>query len=129
MAYTISMPHLWHHREQSVLPTKNLANMERGPHMASMGGMLELHPNIIDVIRSTFQKHKAHEFCDTVEFFQTHCKMPNVSAHDAAIYAANDLITALTKPQPTNSIISIGDDEIVALQNWQPFFKPPSPNN
>ena len=42
--------------------------------------------------------------------------MPNMSAHDAAIYAANDLIMALTKPQPTNSFISIGDDQIVALQ-------------
>ena len=48
-------------------------------------------------------KTQGTRICDTVEFLPTHCKMPNVSAHDAAIYAANDLITALTKPQPTNS--------------------------
>ena len=44
-------------------------------------------------------KTQGTRICDTVEFFPTHCKMPNVSAYDAAIYAANDLITALTKPQ------------------------------
>ena len=61
--------------------------------------------------------------CDTVEFFPTHCKMPKVSAHDAAIYAANDLIMALTKPQPTNSFISIGDDQLVALRQLATIFQ------
>ena len=42
--------------------------------------------------------------------------MPKVSAHDAAIYAANDLITALTKPQPPNSFLLLGDNQMVALQ-------------
>ena len=49
--------------------------------------------------------------------------MPKVSAHDAAIYAANDLIMALTKPQPTNSFISIGDDQLVALQQLATIFQ------
>ena len=49
--------------------------------------------------------------------------MPNVSAHDAAIYAANDLIMALTKPQPKNSFISIGDDQIEALQKLASIFQ------
>ena len=49
--------------------------------------------------------------------------MPNVSAHDAAIYAANDLIMALTKPQPTNSFISIGEDQIAALQKLATIFQ------
>ena len=49
--------------------------------------------------------------------------MPNVSAHDAAIYAANDLIIALTKPQPTNSFISIGEDQIAALQILATIFQ------
>ena len=49
--------------------------------------------------------------------------MPNVSTHDGAIYAANDLITALTKPQPPNSILSIGDDQIVALQKLATIFQ------
>ena len=61
--------------------------------------------------------------CDTVEFFPTHCKLPNVSAHDAAIYAANDLIMALTKPQPPNSFLSIGDEQIVALQKLANIFQ------
>ena len=55
-------------------------------------------------------KTQGTRVCDTVEFFPTHCKMPNVSANDAAIYAANNLIKALTKPQPPDSFISIGDD-------------------
>ena len=46
----------------SVSRMKNLAKEENGPYMASMGGMSGLHPNIIDVIRSIFQKHKAHKF-------------------------------------------------------------------
>ena len=50
-------------------------------------------------------------------------QLPNVSAHDAAIYAANDLITALTKPQPPNSILSIGDEQIVALQKLGNIFQ------
>ena len=62
-------------------------------------------------------KTQGTQICDTVEFFPTHCKMPNVSAHDAAIYTANDLITALTKPQPTNSFISIGDDGPTKIGN------------
>ena len=49
--------------------------------------------------------------------------MPNVSANDAAIYAANDLIQALTKPQPPNSFISIGDDQIVALPQLATIFQ------
>ena len=60
-------------------------------------------------------KTQGTRVCDTVEFFPTHCKMPNVSANDAAIYAANDLIKTLTKPQPPDSFLSIGDDQIVAL--------------
>ena len=67
-------------------------------------------------------KTQGTRICDTVEFFPTHCKMPKVSAHDAAIYAANDLITALTKPQPTNSFISIVDDQLVALRQFATIF-------
>ena len=61
--------------------------------------------------------------CDTVEFFPTHCKMPNMSANDAAIYAANDLLKALTHPQPANSFISMGDDQIVALRQLATIFQ------
>ena len=68
-------------------------------------------------------KTQGTQICDTVEFFPTHCKMPKVSAHDAAIYAANDLITALTKPQPTNSFISIVDDQLVALRQFATIFQ------
>ena len=68
-------------------------------------------------------KTQGTRICDTVEFFPTHCKMPKVSANDAAIYAANDLITALTKPQPPNSFISIGDDQIVALRQLATIFQ------
>ena len=49
--------------------------------------------------------------------------MPKVSANDAAIYAANDLITALTKPQPPDSFILIGDDQIVALRQLATIFQ------
>ena len=49
--------------------------------------------------------------------------MPKVAAHDAAIYTANDLIMALTEPQPTNSFILIGDDKIVALRPLATIFQ------
>ena len=68
-------------------------------------------------------KTQGTRVCDTVEFFPTHYKMPNVSANDAAIYAANDLIKALTNPQPPNSFISIGDDQIVALRQLATIFQ------
>ena len=68
-------------------------------------------------------KTQGTQICDTVEFFPTHCKMPKVSANDAAIYAANDLITALTKPQPPNSFISISDDQMVALRQLATIFQ------
>ena len=61
--------------------------------------------------------------CDTVEFVPTHCKMPNVSANDAAIYAANDLIKALTKPPPPDSFISIVDNQIVAQRQLATIFQ------
>ena len=35
-------------------------------------------------------KTQGTRICDTVEFFPTHCKMSNVTSHDAVIYAAND---------------------------------------
>ena len=92
------------------------------PH-GQHGWYVGLHPNIIDVTRINIPKTQGTQICDTVEFFSTHCKMPNVSAHDAAIYAANDLIMALTKPQPTNSFILIGDDQIVALQKLATIFQ------
>ena len=68
-------------------------------------------------------KTQGTRICDTVEFFPTHCKMPTVSSHDAVIYAANDLITALTKPQPPNSVISMGDDQLVALRKLATIFQ------
>ena len=46
-----------------------------------------------------------------------------MSAHDAAIYTASDLITVLTKPQPPNSFLSIGDEQIVALQKLANIFQ------
>ena len=68
-------------------------------------------------------KTQGTRICDTVEFFPTHCKMPNMSSHDAVIYTANDIITALTKPQPSNSVISIGDDQLVALRKLAAIFQ------
>ena len=68
-------------------------------------------------------KTQGTQICDTVEFFPTHCKMPKVSANDAAIYAANDLIMALTKPQPPNSFISFGYDQMVALRQLATIFQ------
>ena len=49
--------------------------------------------------------------------------MPRVSTHDAVLYAANDLITALTKPQLNHSGISIGYDQIVALRKLATIFQ------
>ena len=49
--------------------------------------------------------------------------MPRVSSHDAVLYAANDLITALTKPQLNNSGVSIGDDQIVAIRKLATIFQ------
>ena len=68
-------------------------------------------------------KTQGTRICDTVEFFPTHCQMPYVSSHDAVLYAANDLITALTKPQLTKSGISVGDDQIVALRKLATIFQ------
>ena len=49
--------------------------------------------------------------------------MPQVTTNDAAIYAANDLITALTKPQPPNSFLSLGNDQLAALQQLATIFQ------
>ena len=68
-------------------------------------------------------KTQGTRICDTVEFFPTHCNMPQVTANDAAIYAANDLITALTKPQPPNSFLSLGNDQLAALQQLATIFQ------
>ena len=68
-------------------------------------------------------KTQSTRICDTVEFFPTHCQMPHVTAHDAVLYAANDLITALTKPQLTKSGISFGDDQIGALRKLATIFQ------
>ena len=68
-------------------------------------------------------KTQGTRICDTVEFFPTHCQMPSMSSHDAVLYAANDLITALTKPQPNNSVLSIGDDQIVVLHKFATIFQ------
>ena len=53
----------------------------------------------------------------------THGKMSNLTSHDAVIYAANDLITALTTPQPTNSVLSIGNDQTFALRKLATIFQ------
>ena len=68
-------------------------------------------------------KTQGTRICDTVEFFPTHCTMPHVTANDAAIYAANDLITALTKPQPPHSFLTLGNDQIAALQQLANIFQ------
>ena len=49
--------------------------------------------------------------------------MPHVTANDAAIYAANDLITALTKPQPPHSFLSLSNDQLAALQQLANIFQ------
>ena len=68
-------------------------------------------------------KTQGTRICDTVEFFPTHCQIPHVPSHDAVLYAANHLITASTKPQLTNSGISVGDDQIVALRKIATIFQ------
>ena len=68
-------------------------------------------------------KTQGTRICDTVEFFPTHCTMPHVTANDAAIYAANDLITALTKPQPPHSFLSLGKEQLAALQKLANIFQ------
>ena len=68
-------------------------------------------------------KPQGTQICDTVEFFPTNCSLPKVSSHDAAIYAVNDLIMALTKPQPPNPFLSIGDEQIAALKKLANIFK------
>ena len=68
-------------------------------------------------------KTQGTRICDTVEFFPTHGKMSNLTSHDAVIYAANDLITALTTPQPTNSVLSIGNDQTFALRKLATIFQ------
>ena len=62
MAPMTSMQHPWHHRAQGALPTKNPASMGHGPHMANRDGTLEPHLNITGATKSTFSRHKAHEF-------------------------------------------------------------------
>ena len=68
-------------------------------------------------------KTQGTRICDTVEFFPTHCKMPSVSSHDAVIYAANDLISALTQPQSQNSVLSIRNGQLVALRKLATIFQ------
>ena len=68
-------------------------------------------------------KTQSTRICDTVEFFPTHCEMPSMSSHDAVIYAANNLITALTQPQSRKSVLSIGDDQLVALRKLATIFQ------
>ena len=46
-----------------------------------------------------------------------------MSSHDAAIHTANNLTTALTKPQPPNSFLLIGKNQIVELQELATIFK------
>ena len=46
-----------------------------------------------------------------------------MSSNDAVIYAANDLITALTQPQSKNSVLSIRNDQIVALHKLASIFQ------
>ena len=56
------MQHPWHLQAQGALPTKNPASVEHGPHMDNLDGTLGLHLNITGATKSTFPKHKAHEF-------------------------------------------------------------------
>ena len=105
MAPTISKQHPWHHREPGALLTKNQASMERGPHMINLGGTLGLRLNIIDVTKSIFLKHKAHEFVIQWSSFQPTEKCLKCPQMMQPSTQANDLITALTKPQPPDSFI------------------------
>ena len=68
-------------------------------------------------------KTQGTRICDTVEFFPTHCQMPGVSPHDAVLYAAHDVITALTKPKLQHSGISLGNDQIEALRKLATIFQ------
>ena len=58
-----------------------------------------------------------------MSFSVTNCSLHKVSSHDAAIYAANDLIMALTIPQSPNPFLSIGDEHIAALKKLDNIFK------
>ena len=110
------------HRVPSVLPMRKPANVVHGLHMGSMDGMWGA-PEHYRCYQIYIPKTQGTRICDTVEFFPIHCQMPSVSSHDAVLYAANDLITALTKPQPNNSVLSIGDDQIVALRKLATIFQ------
>ena len=88
-----------------------------------MGGTSGLHPNIIDVVSSIFLKHKAHEFVIHWSSSQPTAKCLTCQHMVQPYTQQNDLITALTKPQPTKSSISIGDDQIVVLQKLATIFQ------
>ena len=72
----ISMQHLWHHQELSALPMRNPANMAHGLHMDSMDGTWGQRLSTIDVIKSTSQKHRAHEFVIQWSSFQPTATCP-----------------------------------------------------
>ena len=66
------------------------------PH-GQHGWYIEAAPEHYQCYQIYIPKTQSTRICDTVEFFPTHCKMTNVSAHDAAIYTANDQLAALRK--------------------------------
>lgn len=60
---------------------------------------------------------------DTIEFFPTQTKMPQLSSSDAAIAAAQDLVHALQNPAPAAPFTNIGDQQIAALKQLADIFQ------
>ena len=66
---------------------------------------------------------KAERIADTLAWFPTTVKMPTASSTDAAITAANDLITALQNPHPASALSPLDNNEHAALQQLAEIFR------
>ena len=66
---------------------------------------------------------RAERIADTLAWFPSETKMPSASSTDAAIAAANDLITALQNPHPASALSPLADNEHAALQQLAEIFR------
>ena len=66
---------------------------------------------------------RSERIADTLAWFPTEVKMPTASSTDAAITAANDLVTALQNPHPASALSPLADNEHAALQQLAEIFR------
>ena len=104
-------------------PTQRRTWAPHGVDAWYIGPAMDHHQCYRVWIPSTHAEH----IVDTIQFFPTILRTPNLSHHDATLQAARELTHALQNLNNANPLSQLSDDQLRALHQLSTLFPPGAP--